>query len=53
MGLAHLTFLKQYVKGAIFALIEIVVLLMSPHIVRTIVGMITLGDPKPGLTVFE
>ena len=53
MGLAHLIFLKQYIKGAIFAFIEIVVLVTSPFTVRIIGGMITLGEPKPGLTVFE
>lgn len=53
MGLAHLLFLKQYIKGAVFALTEIVVLALSPMIVRAIAGIITLGAPKPDLPIFE
>jgi arabinogalactan oligomer/maltooligosaccharide transport system permease protein len=51
MGLSHLIFLKQYVKGAFFALIEIFVILVSPQIVRTIINMFTLGAPQPGVPI--
>ncbi len=51
MGLSHLIFLKQYVKGIFFALIEILVILNSPQIVRSIIHLITLGDPKPGVPI--
>lgn len=51
MGLSHLIFLKQYVKGAFFALIELLFILVSPQIVRAIINMITLGDPQPGVPI--
>ncbi len=51
MGLGHILFLKQYIKGAFFALIEILVLIMSPKIINTIIGLITLGDPHPELPI--
>ncbi len=53
MGLAHLTMLKQYIKGAIFAAVEVAVLALSPFIFRILGGVITLGEPKPGVTIFE
>ena len=53
MGLAHLTILKQYVKGALFALLEIVVIILSPKIIQLIQKMITLGEPQPNLPIFE
>ncbi len=51
MGLAHIIILKQYVKGAFFALIEIVFILFLPSIIRAIVGMITLGEARPDLPI--
>lgn len=51
MGLSHLIFLKQYIKGVFFALIEILVILVSPRIVQTIIQMVTLGDPQPGVPI--
>lgn len=53
MGLGHILYLKQYVKGAFFALIEILVLVFSPQIISKIIGIITLGDPHPELPIFE
>ncbi|MDR2656049.1 MAG: sugar ABC transporter permease [Oscillospiraceae bacterium] len=51
MGLAHIALLKQYIKGALFALVEIVFLVFSPSIVRKLIDMMTLGDEKPDLPV--
>lgn len=53
MGLAHLTMLKQYIKGAIFALIEIVMIILSPLLFKLLRNMVTLGEPKPELPIFE
>ncbi|MFA5657727.1 MAG: sugar ABC transporter permease [Oscillospiraceae bacterium] len=51
MGLGHIVFLKQYVKGLLFALTEILVLVFSSKIVRTIINLITMGEPKPDLPI--
>ncbi len=51
MGLGHIIYFKQYVKGLLFALLEIVMLVLSPFIVQKIIDMITLGDPHPELSV--
>ena len=51
MGLAHLLYLKDYIKGVFFALTEIIFLIFSPAIVKKIIGLITLGTPQPDLPV--
>lgn len=51
MGLGHLIFLKQYIKGAIYAAIEIIMLVMLPNIITKITGVFTLGSPKPNLSI--
>lgn len=53
MGLSHIIWLKQYVKGAFFALIEVLMLIFSPKIVSAIKNLITLGDPHPELPIKE
>ncbi len=49
MGLSHLIYLKDYVKGAFFALTEIIFLIFSPSIVSKLVDLVTLGEPQPNL----
>lgn len=51
MGLAHLLYLKEYVKGIFFALTEIIFLIFSPAIVGKIIDLITLGEPHPELPI--
>ena len=51
MGLAHLLTLKQYVKGALFAAIEVVFLVSLPLIIGNIANLITLGEPRLDLPV--
>ncbi|MGN0641522.1 MAG: hypothetical protein ACI4JJ_00100, partial [Huintestinicola sp.] len=51
MGLSHIIWLKQYVKGIFFALIEIAMLIFSPKIVTALKNLITLGDPHPELPI--
>ena len=51
MGLAHLLYLKDYIKGVFFALTEIIFLIFSPAIVKKIIGLITLGTPHPELPI--
>lgn len=51
MGLGHIIYLKQYIKGAIYAAIEVVFLIMLPKIIKEISGAITLGTPKPQLPI--
>lgn len=53
MGLAHLTVLRQRLKGAAFAAVEIAFLVASPFLVGNVIGMITLGEPQPELPVKE
>lgn len=51
MGLSHLLFLRDYVKGAFFALCEVAFIAALPLTIQKIVGLITLGDPHPELPV--
>ena len=51
MGLAHLFFLRDYIKGIFFALCEIVFLVFSPAIVNKLIDLVTLGSPKPDLPI--
>lgn len=51
MGLGHLIYLKQYIKGILYAGIEIGMLWMLPNIITKLSNMITLGTPKPDLPV--
>ena len=53
MGLAHIVFFKQYIKGLFFAVIQVVVLINLPGILRTLYGAITLGEPNPFVPVTE
>ena len=53
MGLGQIIVLKQYIKGILLALIEVLVLLNTGTIVKAIEGLITLGEPKPHLPVVE
>lgn len=51
MGLAHIIYLKEYLKGAFYALIEILVLVCSPLIVSKLIDLVTLGSPQPDIPV--
>jgi arabinogalactan oligomer/maltooligosaccharide transport system permease protein len=53
MGLAHILYLKDYVKGFFFALTEILFLVLSPALVAKIVNLVTLGSPNPDLPIKE
>lgn len=64
MGLGQMLFLKQYIRGAVFMLAELIMLFfmffsfesmsfgLGP-ILESLVGLITLGDPHPELPVKE
>lgn len=51
MGLSHLLYLKDYVKGVFFAVCEIVFLAFLPAIIKKIIGLVTLGSPHPELPI--
>lgn len=51
MGLSHLLYLKEYLKGALFALVELLFLCFAPFAIKKIVNMVTLGEPRPDLPV--
>lgn len=51
MGLAHMIYLKEYIKGIFFAMIEIVTLVFLPKILFIIADMITLGEPQKDIAV--
>ena len=53
MGLGHILFLKQYVKGFLFAAFEAIVLFNAGTIAKALKGLITLGDPKPDLPIVQ
>lgn len=51
MGLAHIVYLRQYIKGVFFAAAEVVLLVFLPKIIGKLADMITLGSPQPELPV--
>lgn len=51
MGLSHILYFKQYVKGILFALLEIIFILNIPNIINKITDLITLGSPQPDISV--
>lgn len=53
MGLGHIVYFKQYIKGLFYALFEIIILIMIPTIVSKLNDMVTLGVLKPDLPVKE
>lgn len=53
MGLAHLTVLKQRVKGVLFALVEVGFIAAIPWLVSKLSMLVTLGEPQPDLPVKE
>ena len=53
MGLGHIIYLKQYVKGLFFAAVEITFLAFLPKIFVALENLITLGEPAPHLPIRE
>lgn len=51
MGLSHIVFLKDYVKGVFFAFFECCFLAFLPLAARKIAGLVTLGSPHPELPI--
>ena len=51
MGLSHILYFKQYIKGILYALLEIFALLLIPMFVKGFQNIITLGSPQPELSV--
>ncbi|WP_407426215.1 carbohydrate ABC transporter permease [Treponema sp.] len=51
MGLSHLLYLKDYVKGAFFALCEVLFIVFIPFIFKKLAGLVTLGSHHPELPV--
>ncbi|MDR2545915.1 MAG: sugar ABC transporter permease [Lachnospiraceae bacterium] len=53
MGLAHIIYFRQYLKGAIYALLEVIFIIFIPTIVRRISSLIILGEPQPDLPIMQ
>lgn len=51
MGLSHIIYFKQYIKGGLFAAIEVLFLCYLPLIFKKIYDLITLGEPQPDIPV--
>ena len=51
MGLAHLLYLKDYVKGVFFAVCEVLFIVCIPFIFKKLSGLVTLGSPHPELPI--
>ena len=50
MGLSHIVYLKQYIKGFLFAAVEVIMLIMSPTLVSMIKDMIEISRWYPKIT---
>lgn len=53
MGLSHILYLREWLKGLLFALIEAAFLISLPNLLGRLRDMITLGTPKPDLPALE
>ncbi len=54
MGLSHLLFLRDYLKGILFALIEIGFIALLPVTIKKMIDLVTLGTPsKPGVPITQ
>ncbi|MCL2828399.1 MAG: sugar ABC transporter permease [Oscillospiraceae bacterium] len=53
MGLGHIVIFKQYIRGAMYALCQVIFLLFLPTIVNNLIGIVTLGFPQPDLHILE
>lgn len=51
MGLSHILYFKQYVKGILYAITEVVGLCLIPFFANGIYNLITLGEPQPNVPV--
>ncbi|MEJ5187824.1 MAG: sugar ABC transporter permease [Breznakiellaceae bacterium] len=51
MGLAHLVWLRDTVKGLLFAATEIIFLSLIPTIIKKLIDLVTLGSPQPELPI--
>ncbi len=51
MGLSHLVYLHDYIKGIFFSLCEVLFIAFSPAILRKLIDMVTLGTPHPELPI--
>ena len=51
MGLGHILYLKEYVKGILFAAVEVLCIALLPFFCGKIYDLITLGFPHPELPV--
>ena len=51
MGLAPVIYLKNYIKGLLFALIEFIFIAFIPTIVVKLVNLVTLGEPQPNIPI--
>jgi len=53
MGLAHILLFKQYVKGILYALCQLIFLYFLPVTGRNFHNLITLGQPQPELNILD
>ncbi|MGB4163690.1 MAG: sugar ABC transporter permease, partial [Bacillota bacterium] len=51
MGLGHILYLKQYLKGFFLAAVEAVFIAFLPRITKALINLQTLGEPKPHLPI--
>lgn len=53
MGLGHILYLKQYLKGLLYASVEVLVLVFLPKMIKAIGDLGTLGEAQPHLPIRE
>ncbi|MBQ9539524.1 MAG: sugar ABC transporter permease [Treponema sp.] len=51
MGLSHILYLKERAKGAAYAALEVLFLVLIPFTVKKLYDLVTLGFPQPNLPV--
>lgn len=53
MGLSHILYFKDYIKGILFGITELLMLVYLPTAIMKVSNLITLGSPQPSLPVKE
>ena len=51
MGLSHILYLKDYLKGFLYAALELIFLALLPVTIKKLIDLVTLGYPQPDLPV--
>lgn len=53
MGLSHILYLNERIKGALFAAVELIFIALLPYVGHKLYDLVTLGSPHPELPIMK